>query len=72
MKDLSIAATAPAGLSDSIPMDIATLDKPRHWRALGLTDDKPRETNKKAWLERALGWSDIFGRFTTFAKARTP
>jgi hypothetical protein len=66
------SATVSIGLPDSVRLDIATFDKPRHWRTLGLTDNKPREASKKAWLERAMGWSDIFGRFATFAKPRTP
>ena len=71
MKDLSIAVTAPAGLPDSVRSDGITSDKPRQWRTVGLTEQRLRAANKKAWMESRKGWSDFFGRFRTSARAKT-
>ncbi len=60
----------PAGLSDS-GLENPTSDKPREWRTVGSTEQRLRAKNKKAWVESTKGWSDFFGRFTTFAKAKT-
>jgi len=69
MKNFS---TPPSGLPDSVPPDNATSDKPRHWRTVGLTEQRLRAANKKAWMESTSGWSDFFGRFMTSRKAGTP
>ncbi len=63
--------TAAAGLPDSVRSDAATSDTPRHWRTVGTTEQRLRAANKKAWIESTSGWSDFFGRFTSFSKART-
>ena len=68
MKNFS---TPPAGLPDSVAPDNATSDNPRHWRTVGLTEQRLRAANKKAWLESTSGWSDFFGRFMTSQKGRT-
>ena len=65
MKNFS---TPPTGLPDSDRPDDVTSDKPRHWRTVGLTEQKLRAANKKAWMESTNGWSDFFGRFMTSAK----
>lgn len=65
MKNFS---TPPAGLPDSVTPDNATSDKPRHWHTVGLTEQKLRAANKKAWRESTSGWSDFFGRFMTSSK----
>ena len=69
MKNPSTAAT---GLPDFVRSDAAISEKPRHWSTVGLTEQRLRAANKKAWLETTNGWSDFFGRFATFAKPRTP
>jgi len=68
MKNPSAAA---AGLPEPVRLDAPPSDKPRHWRTVGLTEQRLRAANKKAWMESTSGWSDFFGRFTTFAKARS-
>lgn len=71
MKNFS-PSSAAIGLPDSFRSDEVTTDKPRHWHTVGLTEQKLRAANKKAWMESTSGWSDFFGRFMTFARARTP
>jgi hypothetical protein len=61
----------PTGLSDS-GLENPTSDKPRHWGTVGLTEQRLRAANKKAWMESTNGWSEFFGRFMTSSKARTP
>jgi len=68
MKNISAAATATAGLPDSVSSDALSSDKPRHWRTVGSTEQRLRAANKKAWLESTKGWSTFFGRFATFSK----
>jgi len=67
----SPSSAAAPGLPDSVRLDAPPSDKPRHWRTVGTTEQRLRAANKKAWIESTSGWSDFFGRFTTFSKART-
>ena len=66
-------ATAAAWLRNSVHTDGSTSDsdKPRHWGTVGLTEERLRLANKKAWMESSKGWSDFFARFTRSAKSRT-
>ena len=44
-----------------------TADKPpRVNRTIGLTEARLRARNKQSWKTSTKGWSDVFGRFTTF------
>ena len=69
MKNFS---TPPTGLPDPVGPDDVTSDKPRHWHTVGLTEQKLRAANKKAWMESTSGWSDFFGRFMTSSRAKSP
>jgi hypothetical protein len=44
-----------------------TADKPpRVNRTIGLTEARLRARNEQSWKTSTKGWSDFFGRFTTF------
>ena len=44
-----------------------TADKPpRVNRTIGLTEARLRARNKQSWKTSTKGWSNFFGRFTTF------
>jgi len=44
-----------------------TADKPpRVNRTIGLTEARLRARNQQSWKTSTKGWSDFFGRFTTF------
>jgi hypothetical protein len=44
-----------------------TADKPpRVNRTIGLTEARLRARNVQSWKTSTRGWSDLFGRFTTF------
>lgn len=46
-----------------------TADKPpRVNRTIGLTEARLRARNKRSWMTSTRGWSDFFGRFTTFGR----
>jgi hypothetical protein len=41
---------------------------PRVYRTIGLTEQRLRARNKQSWITSTKGWSNFFGRFTTFGK----
>ena len=44
-----------------------TADKPpRVNRTIGLTEARLRARNQRSWTTSTKGWSNFFGRFTTF------
>lgn len=40
--------------------------RPRVYRTVGLTEQRLRARNKRSWITSTKGWSNLFGRFTTF------
>jgi len=69
--DAAIAADAIAIKKEktlaSVNESETTADKPpRVNRTIGLTEARLRARNKKSWTTSTKGWSDFFGRFTTF------
>ena len=36
----------------------------RPWTTVGITEQRLREKNKRAWLTSSKGWSDMLGRFS--------
>ena len=53
----------------SVNESATTADKPpRVNRTIGLTEARLRARNKQSWMTSTKGWSDFFGRFTTFGR----
>jgi hypothetical protein len=44
-----------------------TAVKPRRvYATVGLTEQRLRARNQRSWMTSTKGWSNFFGRFTTF------
>jgi hypothetical protein len=44
---------------------IGSVDSPpKPWRTVGITEQRLREKNKRAWLTSSKGWSEVLGRFS--------
>lgn len=39
---------------------------PRVYRTIGSTEQRLRARNRQSWITSTKGWSNFFGRFTTF------
>ena len=67
-RDVAIAARKEKTLA-SVNESATTADKPpRVNRTIGLTEARLRARNKQSWMTSTKGWSDFFGRFTTFGR----
>ena len=65
-RDDDIAARKEKTLA-SVNESETTADKPpRVNRTIGLTEARLRARNQQSWKTSTRGWSDLFGRFTTF------
>ena len=65
-RDEDIAARKEKTLA-SVNESETTADKPpRVNRTIGLTEARLRARNEQSWKTSTKGWSDLFGRFTTF------
>lgn len=49
--------------------DTTSSKPPRVPRTVGLTEARLRARNQQSWMTSTKGWSDLFGRFTTHARA---
>ena len=72
-RDLAADADAMAVRKEktlaSVNESQTTADKPpRVNRTIGLTEARLRARNKQSWMTSTKGWSDFFGRFTTFSR----
>jgi hypothetical protein len=65
-RDEDMAARKERTLA-SVNESETTADKPpRVNRTIGLTEARLRARNQQSWKTSTKGWSDFFGRFTTF------
>lgn len=63
------AAEAVAMKKEQVLADIndeAAVKPRRVYATVGLTEQRLRARNQRSWMTSTKGWSNFFGRFTTF------
>jgi hypothetical protein len=66
-----MTSSIPATKKEQVLADINKTSVPRAprvYRTIGPTEQRLRARNKQSWMTSTKGWSDFFGRFTTFGK----